>query len=83
MSARLNYTNWNGFRKIAVALLVTGLALGNTTAAVAQQGVTESRIIRVSAQPGGLPQRLSLSLNKAAILELDRDARDGTGGPEM
>ncbi len=76
MSARLNYTNWNGLRKIAVALLVTGLALGNTTAAVAQQSVTESRIIRVSAQPGGLPQRLSLSLNKAAILELDRDARD-------
>ena len=76
MSARLNYTNWNGLRKIAVALLVTGLALGNTTAAVAQQSATESRIIRVSAQPGGLPQSLSLSLNKAAILELDRDARD-------
>ena len=36
----------------------------------------ESRIVKISASPDGAPQRLSLALNKAAIVELDTDARD-------
>jgi len=58
------------------ALLVSVLMFGNATTVVAQDATTQSRIIRVSSQAGGLPQKLPLSLNKAAILELDRDARD-------
>ena len=36
----------------------------------------ESRIIRISAQADAAPQHISLALNKAAVIELDRDARD-------
>jgi pilus assembly protein CpaC len=36
----------------------------------------ESRIIRISASPNAAPQRMSLALNKAVIVELDSDARD-------
>jgi len=36
----------------------------------------DSRIIKISTSPNGPTQRLSLALNKAAILELDSDARD-------
>jgi pilus assembly protein CpaC len=36
----------------------------------------ETRIIKISASSDGAPQRLSLALNKAAIVELDTDARD-------
>jgi pilus assembly protein CpaC len=47
-------------------------------ASPAPQGAStsESRIIKISASPDGSPQHLSLALNKAAILELDSDARD-------
>jgi pilus assembly protein CpaC len=76
MSARSIYQNLNGLWLVTVALLVSGLAIGNISPAASQEAATESRIIRVSAQPGGIPQKLALSLNKAAILELDRDARD-------
>jgi pilus assembly protein CpaC len=74
--ARMNGSNRTGLQGVAIAMLVAGLVVCNSAAAVAQEGATESRIIRVSAQPGGLPQKLALSLNKGAILELDRDARD-------
>ena len=37
---------------------------------------TDSRIIQISASAGGAPQHVRLALNKAAIVELDRDARD-------
>jgi pilus assembly protein CpaC len=66
----------NGIRRVAVALLVCAATVGFGSAANAQNSATQSRVIQVTAQPGGVPQRLSLSLNKAAILELDRDARD-------
>lgn len=55
-------------RNIAIALLI-----GAATAS-AQEMPTESRIIRLAlGQPA---HNLSLSLNKAVIIELDRDARD-------
>lgn len=76
MSMHSNYPKRIAMRGAAIALLVSGLMVGNATTAAAQDTATQSRIIRVSSQPGGLPQKLSLSLNKAAILELDRDARD-------
>ena len=45
------------------------------TAAKTSEG-SESRIIKISASPNAAPQHLSLALNKAAIVELDTDARD-------
>jgi pilus assembly protein CpaC len=45
-------------------------------AAPSSAAAGESRIVKLSALSDGAPQRLSLSLNKAAIVELDTDARD-------
>jgi pilus assembly protein CpaC len=71
-----NYSRRIALRGAAIALLISGLMAGTASTAAAQDTATQSRIVRVSSQPGGLPQKLSLSLNKAVILELDRDARD-------
>jgi pilus assembly protein CpaC len=49
---------------------------GSALAQNATPGVDESRIIRISASTANTPQHLSLALNKAAVIELDRDARD-------
>lgn len=76
MSSYLKHLKRSVVQGSAITLLVSGLAIGNVAAVSAQETATQSRIIQVSARPGGLPQKLSLSLNKVAILELDRDARD-------
>jgi pilus assembly protein CpaC len=39
-------------------------------------GETETRIIKIAAAAEGAPQHISLALNKAAVIELDTDARD-------
>ena len=57
---------------IVVAALVASSAFAQSASPVAD----ESRIIRLSAATSGAPQRFSLALNKAVIVELDRDARD-------
>ena len=56
----------------ALAMAVAGAAWAQNAAPVAD----ESRIIRISASTGAAPHHLSLALNKAAVIELDRDARD-------
>jgi len=56
----------------ALAIAVTGSALAQNAA----PGVDESRIIRISASTANTPQHLTLAVNKAAVIELDRDARD-------
>jgi pilus assembly protein CpaC len=43
---------------------------------VVPQVPAPARIIHIAASPDGAPQHLSLSLNNAAIIELDKDARD-------
>ncbi|HYK80488.1 MAG TPA: type II and III secretion system protein family protein [Micropepsaceae bacterium] len=63
----------------ATASLFAVLAMAAASSALAQNpasGVDESRIIRISASNASTPQHLSLALNKAAVIELDRDARD-------
>jgi len=63
----------------ATASLLAVLAMAVASSALAQSttpGVDESRIIRISASTANVPQHLSLALNKAAVIELDRDARD-------
>ncbi len=64
-------------RGVAATILIgaTGASAQNAPAPAATTAATESRIIHVASEPGA-PQRLALSLNKAAIIELDRDARD-------
>src|SRR5215831_8232366 len=59
----------------AVAALALASVVSLAGSAVAQPA-TDARIIHVAAQPGAMPQRLPLTLNKAVILELDTDARD-------
>jgi pilus assembly protein CpaC len=63
----------------ATASLLAALAMALASSALAQNaipGADESRIIRISASTASTPQHLSLALNKAAVIELDRDARD-------
>lgn len=52
------------------------IAFPASQAAPSTAAAGESRIIKLSASPGGAPQRLTLALNKAAVVELDSDARD-------
>jgi pilus assembly protein CpaC len=60
--------------KVLLSSVVIGLLIGAPHATA--QSANESRIIRISSEGGPALQHLSLSLNKAAIIELDRDARD-------
>jgi pilus assembly protein CpaC len=72
-------------RQAAAALALASLvsASGSAGAQPLQPG-TESRIIHIAAAPGAMPQHLPLGLNKAAILELDTDARDVfVGNPQI
>lgn len=66
-------------RVAAVGLLTVAMAAASSRV-VAQDAnpavQNESSIIKISAAPGAPPQHLSLPLNKAIIIELDRDARD-------
>jgi len=64
--------------RLATVGLLTVAMLGFGPPAVAQTLATqtESSIIKISAAPNAAPQKISLPLNKAIIIELDRDARD-------
>jgi len=64
-------------RTTAGVLLFAGLAA--VPSALAQNAgprPEESRIVHIVASPSAAPQRISLALNKAAVVELDQDARD-------
>ena len=72
-------TRFRALYLYATASLLAVLAMAAASSALAQNsapGVDESRIIRISASTANTPQHLSLALNKAAVIELDRDARD-------
>jgi pilus assembly protein CpaC len=56
----------------AMAVLIAGTAQADNSAPAADA----SQILRVSAASAATPKRFSLPLNKAVIIELDRDARD-------
>jgi pilus assembly protein CpaC len=68
-------------RQAAATLLVVAAVAGTVQGSAAQplqplQPGNESRIIHIAAAPGATAQHLPLGLNKAAIIELDTDARD-------
>jgi pilus assembly protein CpaC len=68
----------NTFFRRASAGVFTVAAVAIGASALAQETVPadESRIIHISASASTVPQHISLALNKAAVIELDRDARD-------
>ncbi len=66
-------------RIAAMGLLTVAIAsVSGSVAAQNQAGAapTASSVIRLATAPGSAPQRISLALNKAAVVELDIDARD-------
>jgi pilus assembly protein CpaC len=75
----------NAFAKLRRALAVPMSALlvyASLPMTVAERAVAaaaaadQSRVIHLAAQSSGNPAHMTLSLNKAAIIELDTDARD-------
>ena len=67
----------NIFCRPACLMVVAALAGSSAVRAEsASLAPDESRIIRVAASATGAPQHISLGLNKAVVVELDRDARD-------
>ena len=57
---------------IAVAILLASTASAQNAGPAAEL----SQVIKLSSQSAGAARRLSLPLNKAVVIELDRDARD-------
>jgi pilus assembly protein CpaC len=55
---------------------VAMVAIGATASAQPAPVPEESRIIHIAASATAAPQHISLAINKAAVIELDRDARD-------
>ena len=70
MSAPMQHLSRN-----LLATLLAGLMIG-VSGASAQNAANESRVLQLASTPGGTQRQVNLSLNKAAIIELDRDARD-------
>ncbi len=70
---------WRGnlHRKAAGVFAVLAIAASvPVLAQQAPQASDESRVIRIVSTGNSSPQHISLALNKAAVIELDRDARD-------
>jgi len=67
-----------GLARIAAAALLGVVMFASP--AVAQNAAPEAAIgntlVKISAEPGAGPQKLSLPVNKGAVVELDRDVRD-------
>jgi pilus assembly protein CpaC len=66
------------FRRTSAGVFaVAAAAIGASALAQEPVPVTdESRVIHITASASTAPQHISLALNKAAVIELDRDARD-------
>jgi pilus assembly protein CpaC len=67
-------------KRIAAMGLLT-VAMATVSGSVAAQNnaappLTSSSVIKLVANPNGAPQRISLGLNKAIVVDLDTDARD-------
>ena len=63
-------------RKILLGLAFATLGLVAGSANASSPPETGARVITISTKGGTVTQRLTLSLNKAAIVQLDADARD-------
>jgi len=66
-------------RIVAMGLLTVAMVTVSGSVAAQNNAVppaTSSSVIKLAANPNGAPQRISLALNKAAVVELDADARD-------
>ncbi|HVE03677.1 MAG TPA: type II and III secretion system protein family protein [Rhizomicrobium sp.] len=61
---------------LAIALSTLGYFVGTAGAAPEKPPADESRIITISTHAGAFAQRVTLGVNKAAIVQLDGDARD-------
>ena len=62
-------------RRILLSLALIGLGM-LTASAASDRGDDSAHVIVISAKNGPVARRLTLSLNKAAIVQLDTDARD-------
>lgn len=71
LAAALKRTAAMGLLAVAIATVSGSVAAQNKAPAQ-----TDSSVIRISAAQSSTPQRVTLSLNKAAVVELDTDARD-------
>ena len=63
-------------RTSAGVFSVAVVAIGASASAQPVPVTDESRVIHIAASATAAPQHISLALNKAAVIELDRDARD-------
>ena len=61
---------------LAIALSTLGYFAGTAGAAPEKPPADESRTINISTHAGAFSQRVTLGVNKAAIVQLDGDARD-------
>ncbi|MEI9885289.1 MAG: type II and III secretion system protein family protein [Rhizomicrobium sp.] len=61
---------------LGLALIALGVVAGSANAAPDRTPEANARLITISTKGGTVTQRLTLSLGKAAIVQLDTDARD-------
>jgi pilus assembly protein CpaC len=61
---------------LAIALSTLGYFVGTAGAAPEKPPADESRVINISTHAGAFAQRVTLGVNKGAIVQLDGDARD-------
>ncbi|HEY2884324.1 MAG TPA: type II and III secretion system protein family protein [Rhizomicrobium sp.] len=61
---------------LAIALSTLGYFVGTAGAAPEKPPADESRVITISTHAGPFAQRVTLGVNKAAVVQLDGDARD-------
>jgi pilus assembly protein CpaC len=61
---------------LAIALSTLGYFVGTASAAPEKPPADESRVISISTHAGAFAQRVTLGVNKGAIVQLDGDARD-------
>jgi pilus assembly protein CpaC len=61
---------------LAIALSTLGYFVGTAGAAPEKPPADESRVISISTHAGAFAQRVTLGVNKGAIVQLDGDARD-------
>lgn len=63
-------------RRLLIGLALVALGALSGSAAAAPAPDASARVIKISAKGGPVTERLTLPLNKAAVVQLDTDARD-------
>ncbi|HUO89170.1 MAG TPA: type II and III secretion system protein family protein [Rhizomicrobium sp.] len=61
---------------LSLAFATLGLLAGSAAAAADRAAEAGARVLTISTRGGPVAQRLTLSLNKAVVVQLDADARD-------